>query len=86
MGFMNGLYWFSVCGPPWTCGTFASVVVARRKIPWMHPGVELEQLEFDLINIWEKNMPFQPVFSFLDEMIKYHSKRFLCQLSKKTHI
>ena len=22
MAFMNGLSWFSVCGPPWSCGTF----------------------------------------------------------------
>lgn len=60
-----------------SCGTFVcfsllyiiSVVVVSRKIPLEHPGVVIEQLEFDLINVREKNnMPFQPGFGFPDEM------------------
>ena len=55
-------------------------MVVSRKIPLEHPAVVIEQLEFDLINVREKNnMPFQPVSGFPDEMINCHRNRsFLC--------
>lgn len=62
MDLMNGLSWFSVCGPPWPCGTslcpqstvYHLVLLLlwllcgfdRKKIPWKCPVLEKEQLQF----------------------------------------
>lgn len=104
MGFLNGLSWFSVCGPPWPCGLLFATVYCisslfcfcrscdvcmcfwQGKIPWKHPDVENELLEFDLLSLWEKNMLFKPGFHFLDKMSKYNSNRSLCQLKQWTQL
>ncbi len=98
MGFVNDPSWFSVCGPPWSCGTFvwfcllyiiclASVIVAvcvfdRGKIPRNHSGVEIEQPESELISIRRK-VPFQPVFHFLNKMINYTQKCFIFHFNQQ---
>lgn len=67
-----------------SCGV--CVFFWQGEIPWKHPDVENELLEFDLLRLWEKNMLFKPGFHFLDKMSKYNSNRSLCQLKQWTQL